>query len=364
MHKKQCIKNEVINFYKKFHLDDNFSCLSIAYSNNSMTDNFYFGKTSNDLESKEIDENYLFQVSSITKSYISFLVLKFVDNKICTLNDALKNWLPEYTSWGHVTLKQLLQMTSPIPSYVDEKFVENYFNDIYKSWTYKELIDLVYPELSNESWSYSNTNYILLAMIIEKISNKKLSAVLMENIFIPYGLENTFYFDDGVIPVNILERMPHTYYARVSPAIDTFGNNISYAGPSGGIIASPKDVNKWIRLLFQNKYLSEQSFKELTQLILLTGQNIGTYVQEIPEDPEVEGYGLGVSMMYSKEYGGRVWKYDAGTFGSRFMFIFNPQNKISFCIAANSIPVIHSITDNKLNLIANSIYQILNEKKE
>lgn len=210
--------------------------------------------------------------------------------------------------------------------------------------------------------SYSNTNYILLALIIEKITNKKLSAVLTENIFIPYEFENTFYFDDGIIPENILKRMPHTYYARVSPAIDTYGNNISYAGPSGGIIASPKDVNKWIRLLFQNKFLSEQSFKELTRLVLLSGSNIGTYVQEIPEDFEVAGFGLGVSMMYSKECGGRVWKYDAGTFGSRFMFIFNPQSKISICIAANSIPVIKSITDNKLNLIVNSVYQILNQE--
>jgi D-alanyl-D-alanine carboxypeptidase len=90
-----------------------------------------------------------------------------------SIDDTLGKWLPEYPAWKDVTIRRLLNMTSGIPNYSETRWMsEAWANERMRAFTLKELADAAYPSPTNhlpvtKGYHYSNTNYILAAMIAE-----------------------------------------------------------------------------------------------------------------------------------------------------------------------------------------------------
>jgi len=128
-----------------------------------------------DLETQEpIRATNRFRIGSITKSFVSTVVLQLADERRLTLDDTVERWLPGVVpNGGAITVRQLLNHTSGLYSYTDLPFYLQLLREPLRTWQPLQLVQLAvaHPPLfaPGTSWSYSNTNYILLGLIIAAV---------------------------------------------------------------------------------------------------------------------------------------------------------------------------------------------------
>jgi len=139
-----------------------------------------------------------FRAGSITKSFVATVALQLVGEHKLSLSDTVERWLPGILPYGdHVTVHQLLQLTSGVPD--DQKFVEAEWlkGNMDKTWTPRELVALVAdkkPDFApGTSWAYSNTNYTLAGLVIERVTGHTLADELQRRIFGPLHLRHTSF---------------------------------------------------------------------------------------------------------------------------------------------------------------------------
>jgi len=118
----------------------------------------------------------LFQIGSNTKAFTAVTILQLEAEGRLTINDTVGKWLPQYPAWKDITVERLLNMTSGIPTYDNvQAMLVAYAANPTRDWSPAELIAYVYPTTEGApppttGWSYSNTNYLLAQLIIEKAS--------------------------------------------------------------------------------------------------------------------------------------------------------------------------------------------------
>ncbi|WP_255102551.1 MULTISPECIES: serine hydrolase [unclassified Synechococcus] len=145
-----------------------------------------------------------FRNGAVAISYVATLLLQLVDENRVSLDDKLATWLPEIPNADRVTLGQLAQMTSGYRDYVigndtfDKVLLENPFRQfaVQDLLSYADLHKLLYEP--GTSWNYAHTNYILLGLALEKITDKTIPVLMQERIFTPLALRNTL--DPGGTP--------------------------------------------------------------------------------------------------------------------------------------------------------------------
>ena len=152
-------------------------------------------------DKKPIGPDTLFDIGSNTKEFTSALILKLEAAGKLKLDDTIGRWLPQYPAWKDVTIRSLLQMTSPIPNYSETVAIgEIQVADIHHQFSAKDLIGFVDPANGEHfppatGWFYSNTNYILAGLIVEAASGMNYEQALTTMIIEPLGLHDTFYAD-------------------------------------------------------------------------------------------------------------------------------------------------------------------------
>jgi D-alanyl-D-alanine carboxypeptidase len=312
-------------------------------------------------DAKPIGPDTLFQIGSNTKEFTAALILKLEAAGKLKLDDTIGKWLPQYPAWKNVTIRSLLQMTSPIPNYSETVAMgEIQAADIHHPFSAKDLIGFVDPANGNHfptpsGWFYSNTNYILAGLIIEAASGMNYEQALTTMILKPLGLDDTFYAD-GPHPGPAaagphLARVPRALFllqdcldyqpkpCRVSTVAPLIGKdmrtgNLSWAAEAGAIISTPRDLALWIRALFEKRVIPEKQLGEMTTLVSMkTGLPLG---EATPDDPV--GFGLGLGRFYRKELGGAYWFYEGETLGFRTIFAYWPQFDLLITGAVNSRP--------------------------
>ena len=300
----------------------------------------------------------LWQIGSNTKAFTSVLVLQLEAEHKLSINDTLGKWLPQYSAWSGVTIKQLLNMTSGIPDYT---YAPDYWNAVAAApkgkFKASQLVSFAAGLPATHGYSYSNTNYILAQMIIERASHDSYGSRLRKQIVNPLGLQNTFYSatDYGRA---ITARMPAGYW--FIPALPMMASQlgkdqsrltVSWAQGAGGIVSSLQDLGNWDRALFTGQELPGKQQRELTSLVsTTTGEPIKTTM--LADDA---GYGLGVSQVTSEALR-TEWYYEGETDGYRVVNIYAPRSGTAITVGVNSA----SLTDNTAAL-GTSIYQILHE---
>lgn len=270
--------------------------------------------------------NSLFQMGSITKNFTAVLILKLVASGKIDLNATIGNYFPEYPKWQNITVRQLLNHTSGIYDYIDEpnwwEYVAKNNNKIFEP---TELLAIAYKHkpyfVANSDWHYSNTNYILLGLIIEKITAEPLSKS-MSTLLKSAGMMDSYY-----LPVNysenLLRRMTHGYYL-------TFDNtkiNGSWAYSAGALVSTPQQIVLWVRELFGGKILSLHSLELLENAVALdTGKASASFA--------TSAYGLGMFRMNTPA--GVIWFTPGLTPGYRSLWVYMPCKGISFSYSASN----------------------------
>lgn len=296
-----------------------------------------------------ITPSNLFDIGSITKSFTAVILLQLQTEGKLSLEDPLGKWLPQYKQWQKVTLKQLLNMTSSIPNYSDDaEFVKKILANLNHVWTKDELLSYANPDKPlkiNKSnlYEYCNSNYILAALVIEKVTKDSYENQLKQRILSQKDYFNRTFYPVGpegeTVKKAILEQRVHGYFydANAKKSIDTIDNDLSWGGAAGALVANTENVAQWVQLLYHGTLINpayrERILAELESLVSLkTGQPI---VAVSPEDPF--GFGLGVMSLYDNESKQRFWVYKGSTLGFRVMYYWNPCNNVTTVVALNSI---------------------------
>lgn len=287
-----------------------------------------------------IDQNSEFQVGSITKSFISVVILQLAaESKYkFNLDDKLSKWLPEYTNWGSVTIRQLLNMTSGIPNYVTKEFEQQFSNNEYQYYSPKMVLKLIKNKPlefnPGSKYDYSNSNYILLGEIINKVSGKTPKEEIEARIIIPLKLKHTFYVENLQAQV-INSKYIVSGYRLHSGTIRSFDDikmvTMSIFAGNANIVSTTADISVFINALFNSKKLLNQTqFMQLTSLVSVKNAKA---IKELKSDNEL-GYGLGVkAIIYNKHM---YYIYSCNTLGFVLKYLYNPSNHSVVIMATNA----------------------------
>lgn len=236
------------------------------------------------------DPNSVFQLLSITKQFTAAGIMLLVQSGKISLDAEISKYLPEIPAlWKSITIRHLLTHSSGI---VDLSDVHPFFEQIREDATPEQLLAPVYKLgllfKPGTQWRYSNSNYFILAMIIEKVSGKSYKNFLEENIFKPLQMNATKINDlRDVIPYRVsgyhwlgenAEQEPEILsgYHGVKNVLQ----NAIYISPTrlwaaGGIVSSINDLIKWDAAFDNHLILTKSSYEQMiTPGRLLSGTEI------------------------------------------------------------------------------------------
>ena len=223
--------------------------LSILLPNQPSAITFTAG-TRSPINKTPLDKNSLFQVGSVTKTFTALLLAREINNKHIKLSDKLGKFFPEYPQWKDITIEQLINQTSGIYDYIRSP---GWWQKVYaqgKTWQAPDLVNIAY-QYSNDfvpgsAWRYSNTNYVLLGMILEKVTNKPITN-LMKNLFDTVDLKHTYYLISPY-PQNVMNNMAHGYWQNV----DATAINGSWIQSAGAIVSTTNDLTRWEKYFYKS----------------------------------------------------------------------------------------------------------------
>ncbi len=213
-----------------------------------------------------VSPDALWQIGSNTKAFTAVMLLQLEAEGRLSINDTVGKWLPQYPAWRTITIKQLLDMTSGIPDYADQPAFAS-GEAAGTGFSAARLVGYVAGEVFGDVWNYSNTNYILAQMIIEKVTHDTYADQLTRRIIIPLGLHNLCYAP-YTCPAADAARMPAGYFFNTTvanqeppnPRAPLLGKPVpplalTWAQGAGGIISSLQDMTTWDRALYQGQEL-------------------------------------------------------------------------------------------------------------
>jgi D-alanyl-D-alanine carboxypeptidase len=277
----------------------------------------------------------LWQIGSNTKAFTSVILLQLEAEGKLSINDPLGKFLPQYPAWRHVTIKQLLNMTSRIPDYSRQPaFAAAIGQDPATRFTAAQLVSYaVGVPLTPPGWSYSSTGYILAEMIIQRVTHDTYGDQLTRRIITPLHL-STLCYVPYTCPAADAARMPAGYFFQAG-APPLLGRAMpplaeTWAQAAGAIVSSLADMTTWDRALYQGLELPPVQQHQLDSLVSeITGKPIRTSTLTDP------GYGLGVAQLTST-ITGTIWWYEGSALGFRVLNYYFPGSGLLITLAANS----------------------------
>ena len=274
-----------------------------------------------------------FRAGSITKSFVATVVLQLVGERRIALEDPVERWLPGVVSGGdRITLHHLLQHTSGIVNYTNTRQFRTLYGGVEavvslrnRTWTPQELLAFIAGQPSlfepGTSWTYSNTDYILLGLVVEKVTGNRYATEVARRIVRPLGLRDTEL--PGTNP-SIAGPHPHGYLPLVDQdgtvtPVDITVFNPSVSGASGEILTTAADLNRFFRALMTGRLLRPAQLAQM-RTARTTGKSYD--------------YGLGLQTRQLPD-GTRLWGHEGDIFGYQAATWTTEDGNRQLAVAAN-----------------------------
>ncbi|MFJ3912705.1 serine hydrolase domain-containing protein [Streptomyces vinaceus] len=205
------------------------------------------------------------RIGSVTKTFTVTGVLQLVDQGKVGLDDPISRYVSGVPGGDAITVRQLADMRSGLFDYTkDEKWLAGLRADPHRAYTPRQLVDVGFGHPANfepgAKWEYSNTNTVLLGMLVEKVSGQGLADYLREHVFAPLKLNDTSLPDDGAMPD------PHAHgYTDFTPkgtVADATNWNPSWAWAAGGVVSDLDDLHTWAPALADGRLLTPRTQAE------------------------------------------------------------------------------------------------------
>jgi len=284
--------------------------------------------------SVSIEPDMLFAFGSITKTFIAGVVFQLVEENKLRLEDTLEKWLEKYPNIdASITIRQLLNHGSGIDEYYTDV---NYWSvieaDLDRVWLPEELLKYVGPppKTQGDIPSYSNTNYILLGMIIEAATGSSLEQALKSRIIEPLHLDSTYLAKNDFSP---------KHWAN-----NTFLVSSLYSGvwAAGAIASTSKDIAKWSHALYSGNFLQATSLESM----------LVTEVRWVRRGSNLVGLGV----MNLVTGGQQAWGHGGrlGSFLSNMFYIPDFKLSVAYSSSGSDISWQHAPGDYLVRAYANN----------
>ena len=251
-------------------------------------------------------------MGSIGKTYVAGVALQLVKEKKFSLQDKIsrflreKKWFKRLPNAEDITIKMLMNHSGGLPRYVLKKELWKQLKESPDNvWKPGELIAFILDEKplypAGEGWAYTDTDYIILGMIIEKVTGNTYYEELKKRVLLPHNLKNTSPSDKrqlrGLVPGYTGDQTPPFFLPEKIMKDGVYVINPQFEWTGGGLITTSLDLAQYIKLLLEGKVISIDYLGMMKQP-----------VNEKTGEPDTTGYGLGLE----------VWKTGQGiTYGHR-----------------------------------------------
>lgn len=249
--------------------------------------------TENKFSNKKITADTKFCIGSVSKQFAAAAILLLRQDGQLSVVDKLSKYFPDYRYGNELTIRHLLDMRSGIREFYDVEYIDDAFTElptgelrgvitndntveenreILEDWLLRQPLEFE-PDTAFE---YSNSNYFLLARIVEIVSGQSYNEFLRERIFKPLGMTHTTFIDD----VDLFDQ-PDMAQPTVTPQTVYVGVTMGL----GDMISNARDIDRWLTSLKTHELLTEESVDMMTT----------DYTNEDDDDDEEEeNYGFGI----------------------------------------------------------------------
>lgn len=253
-----------------------------------------------------------FRLGSITKQFTAASILLLEERGKLKVEDPVKKHLPDApAAWDKVTIFHLLTHTSGIPSFTS-------FPDYQSTEAVPTTPEKLVARFRNkplefqpgEKWSYSNSGYVLLGYLIERISGDTYEKFVQENIFTPLGMQDSGYDSHAAI----IKHRASGYTPRAGGMVNAGYIDMTIPHAAGALYSTTEDLLRWERGLFGGKLLSAASLHKMTT-------------------PFKSEYAFGLGVKTSN--GHKVINHGGGIEGFNTFLAYYPDDKLTVIVLAN-----------------------------
>jgi D-alanyl-D-alanine carboxypeptidase len=277
---------------------------------------------------------HLIYSQSIAKTYTAVSIMKLVEEGKINLDATMNTYLPaaicdRIANGKQITVRQLLNHTSGIRNYVrEEKFLLDAFNNGLTGFTPQKFLEYIYdrPALfePGTDYRYSDTNYLLLALMIDYVTGASHADFFTERIFKPLALNDTYYKNEPGYPTP--RGYPNTYFDRFANGelenlTDVQTKSVGTSIGDDGILASAYDYAQFVEALVKGKLVSPASLAAMTTWV--TKKN----------EPNKPQYGLG--LYYRDTPYGIAIGHDGDGLGAASDMFYFPDSDVTIVMGTN-----------------------------
>lgn len=263
--------------------------------------------------------NLPFRIGSITKTFVVTNVLQLADQGLIDLDKYLIDYFDSLPNANKITVRMLCNMTSGYENYSATAYFDSIMDiEPLRNWDKSELIQLGTSEPMRfnpgEGVYYSNTNTLILAAIIEKVTGSSWEESITKMILEPLHLTHTFFAADHQFPADgvqgyELDTMNYTF------ANITTKYNVSWGSAAGNMISAAEDLRNWAIALVDGTLISDSLHKQ-------------RFVSNLELAPQIH-YGLGMFNL------GDFWGHNGGIPGYNTSLMRNPKTKTTVLVVYN-----------------------------
>jgi len=271
---------------------------------------------------------------STVKMFTATTVLKLAEEGKLSLDHKISDYfqgdvINKNENADKATIRQLLQHSSGIYNYIqNSKFQTASLNDLIKEWKPDDLLQFSYNQKAyfdpGEDVRYTNTGYIMLGMLIEKIEGKPFYKVFEDKIFTPLGLTMTRFAATNPVPDGIV-RGYIDLYSKLQVIESTYFSGWDYYTADGGLISNPYDMNIFFQALMAGEIINSNSLNQM-----LTWQT----PKKIDTDFFPISYGLGIFKIETPA--GIAYMHSGDAIGYYANMLFFPSDSTTIVYAVNS----------------------------
>ena len=268
---------------------------------------------------KQADASTVYEIGSITKQFTSSGIMRLVERGKVSLDDPISKYVPDLPAHEqNVKIRQLLNHTSGVHNYTSspewmKTWKEDYAPRQIVGFVDKDSLDFA----SGTRYSYSNTGYVLIGMVIEKASGQTYANFVQREFFGPLGLTQTTYCPSH--PTDAHYAVGYQMKGDTMRVADYL--SMTHPFSAGAICSTVRDLVKWQRALVGGKVVSAKSFEQMTTPDSLPGGRRMNY-----------GFGLTVGQVGNK----KMVAHGGGIFGFTTAGVFIPEDQINVAVFTNS----------------------------
>lgn len=264
-----------------------------------------------------------FRVASISKPFVATVILQLVDEGSIDLDEPLSTYLPDTPIGGEVPIRMLLNHRSGLRNYTDRSaFIPDVFEDRERVFTPEDILAWLEGTVTDEPgqhFAYSNTNYILLGQLIERVTGTDLDDAVQQRISEPLGLEATRFAPVASANPDGLAA-PWSSSVFQGDPVAAYDSVASSAWAAGALTSTTGELATFFDALFADKLVSSESLDEMT-------------------DAGPDGYGLGLGI-FDHHSGTRFYGHDGGMPGYASFVAFDPSTGDTVVVLTNNDRVV------------------------